>query len=75
MAPKTLDDLPPETAEKYSDAIAELHAFVEKAMKSGADPFGSEYLEEMGRIEQRLGVSSDCWDYLDLDDLLMSNWN
>lgn len=71
---KLLDDLDEATAEHYSEAHAELSDFVGQAMKSGRDPFGDDYFAEMSRIEKELGVPEECWDYLDLDSLLLSNW-
>ena len=75
--PKTLDDLEasdPARAELYRDAIGTLSSFVEDAMKRGADPFGTEYFAEMRRIEAEMGVPKECWEFMDLDNLLMSNW-
>jgi hypothetical protein len=69
-----LSDLDELTAEKYSEAHAELSSFVGKAMKRGVDPFGDRYFAAMKRIQKELGVSEECWEYLDLDSLLLSNW-
>ncbi len=71
---KRLDDLDEATAECYSEAHAKLSEFVGNAMKARRDPFGDRYFAEMRRIEKELGVPQDCWDYLDLDSLLLSNW-
>lgn len=71
---KYLSDLDEQTAERYAEAHAALSSFVGDAMHAGKDLFGTDYFAEMTRIERELEVPQECWNYLDLDGLLLSNW-
>lgn len=76
MAPRSLDDLAeqnPQLAAQYDAALAELKDWVGSRMRRGKDPFGTEYFNQMVKIQTKHKVTDAVWDYLDHDGLILGN--
>ena len=66
---KSLEDLDPETAEKYGEAITEITDWVVEQIGEGNSEVYSDVLTHMMDVSARRGLPAEVWDYLDWDDL------